>query len=84
MSQKKKNLLIHNNIQAFSLGLAPEQTEQALVTPSQKRVSQYKKIRKRIMREREAKVGKYNSPKGERKRKSLLNRRIRESKIGKT
>ena len=69
-------------LDAISLGLAPEQTEQAVVTPSQKRVSQGEKIRKRTMREREAKLEKYNRPKGERKRRERpLKRGIRESKI---
>ncbi len=69
-------------LDAISLGLAPEQTEQAVVTPSQKRVPQGEKIRKRTMREREAKLEKYNRPKGERKRRERpLKRGIRESKI---
>jgi hypothetical protein len=69
-------------LDAISLGLAPEQTEQAVVTPSQKRVSQGEKIRKRTMREREAKLEKYNRPKGERKRREHpIKRGIRESKI---
>lgn len=69
-------------LDAISLGLAPEQTEQAAVTPSQKRVPQGEKIRKRTMREREAKLEKYNRPKGERKRRERpLKRGIRESKI---
>jgi hypothetical protein len=69
-------------LDAISLGLAPEQTEQAVVTPSQKRVPQGEKIRKRTMREREAKLEKYNRPKGERKRREHpIKRGIRESKI---
>ena len=69
-------------LDAISLGLAPEQTEQAVVTPSQKRVPQGEKIRKRTMREREAKLEKHNRPKGERKRREHpLKRGIRESKI---
>src|ERR671919_1090518 len=57
-------------LDAISLGLAPEQTEQAVVTPSQKRVPQGEKIRKQTMREREAKLEKkYNRPKGERRRR---------------
>ena len=69
MSQKKKNLLTNNNIQAFSLGLAPEQTGVGAGNPKPEESIAIQKIRKRTMREREAKVGKYNSPKGERKRK---------------
>ncbi len=37
-------------LDAISLGLAPEQTKQAVVTPSQKRVPQGEKIRKQTMR----------------------------------
>jgi hypothetical protein len=69
-------------LDAISLGLAPEQTEQAVVTPSQKRVPQGEKIRKQTMREREAKLEKYNRPKGERRRREHpLKKGIRESKI---
>jgi hypothetical protein len=69
-------------LDAISLGLAPEQTEQAVVTPSQKRVPQGEKIRKQSMRKRETKLEKYNRPKGERRRrKHLLKKGIRESKI---
>ena len=69
-------------LDAISLGLAPEQTEQAVVTPSQKRVPQGEKIRKQTMREREAKLEKYNRPKGQRRRREHpLKKGIRESKI---
>src|SRR5918994_864496 len=69
-------------LDAISLGLAPEQTEQAVVTPSQKRVPQGEKIRKQTMREREAKLEKYNRPKGERRRgEHPLKKGTRESKI---
>jgi hypothetical protein len=69
-------------LDAISLGLAPEQTEQAVITPSQKRVPQGEKIRKQTMREREAKLEKYNRPKGERKRRERpLKKGMRESKI---
>jgi hypothetical protein len=69
-------------LDVISLGLAPEQTEQAVVTPSQKRVPQGEKIRKQTMREREAKLEKYNRPKGERRRKEhSFKKGIRESKI---
>ena len=71
-------------LDAISLGLAPEQTKQAVITPSQKRVPQGEKIRKQTMREREAKLEKYNRPKGERKRREHpLKKRVRESKIDK-
>jgi hypothetical protein len=69
-------------LDAISLGLAPEQTEQAVVTPSQKRVPQGEKIRKQTMREREAKLEKYNRPKGERRRgEHPLKKGVRESRI---
>jgi hypothetical protein len=69
-------------LDAISLGLAPEQTEQAVVTPSQKRMPQGEKIRKQRMREREAKLGKYNRPKGERiRREHPLKKGIRESRV---
>ena len=69
-------------LDAISLGLAPEQTEQAVVTPSQKRVPQGEKIRKQTMREREAKLEKYNRPKGERRRREHpLKKGIRESRV---
>jgi hypothetical protein len=69
-------------LDAISLGLAPEQTEPAVVTPSQKRVPQGEKIRNRTMREREAKLEKYNRPKSERERREHSPKKgVRESKI---
>jgi hypothetical protein len=69
-------------LDAISLGLTPEQTEQAVVTPSQRRVPRGEKIRKQKMRKREAKLEKYNRPKGERRRSEQpLKKGIRESKI---
>lgn len=70
-------------LDAISLGLAPEQTKQAVITPSQKRVPQGEKIRKQTMREREVMLEKYNRPKkGERRRREHpLKKSIRESKI---
>src|SRR5829696_2746935 len=69
-------------LDAISLGLAPEQTEQAVVTPSQKRVPQGEKIRKQTMREREAKLEKYNRPQGEKgRREHSLKKGIRESRV---
>lgn len=72
-------------LDAISLGLAPEHTKQAVITPSQKRVPQGEKIRKQTMREREARLEKYNRPKkGERRRREHpLKKGIRESKIDK-
>jgi hypothetical protein len=69
-------------LDAISLGLAPEQTQQAVITPSQKRVPQGEKIRRQTMRKREARLEKYNRPKGERRRREHpLKKSIRESKI---
>jgi hypothetical protein len=69
-------------LDAISLGLSPEQTQQAVITPSQKRVPQGEKIRKQTMRKREARLEKYNRPKGERRRREHpLKKNIRESKI---
>jgi hypothetical protein len=69
-------------LDAISLGLAPEQTEPAVITPSQKRVPQGEKIRKRAMREREAKLEKYNRPKGEQKRREHpIKKGLRESRL---
>lgn len=69
-------------LDTISLGLAPEQTEQAVVTPSQKRMPQGEKIRKQRMREREAKLEKYNRPKGERRRREHpLKKGIMESRV---
>ena len=69
-------------LDAISLGLAPEQTQQAVITPSQKRVPQGEKIRRQTMRKREARLEKYNRPKGEpRRREHPLKKSIRESKI---
>src|SRR5919108_6196150 len=56
-------------LDAISLGLAPEQMRSSVLTPSQKRVPQGEKIRKRAMREREAKLEKHNMPKRERKKR---------------
>lgn len=69
-------------LDAISLGLAPEQTQQAVITPSQKKVPQGEKIRRQTMRKREARLEKYNRPKGERRRREHpLKKSIRESKI---
>jgi len=69
-------------LDAVSLGLAPDQAEPAVITPSQKRVPEGEKIRKRTMREREAKIEKHSRPKGERRRKeNPLRKTLRESRI---
>ena len=85
VSGKIEWLASHGSIvrlDAISLGFTPEQTEQAVVTPSQRRVPQGEKIRKQKMRQREAKLEKYNRPKGERRRREHpLKKGVRESKI---
>src|SRR5918992_1832719 len=49
-------------LDAISLGLAPEQQESSVITPSQKRVPEGERIRKETEREREEKFDKYNRP----------------------
>ena len=67
-------------LDAISLGISPEQQESAVITPSRKRVPKGKKIRKRTIREREAKIERHSKPKGERSRKeSKVKKNIRES-----
>src|SRR5215216_1319580 len=69
-------------LDAISLGLYAEQQESSVIIPSQKRVPQGEKIRKQTMREREAKIEKYNRPKGERRRREHpLKKGIRESRV---
>jgi len=52
-------------LDAISLGLAPGQVEPAVIAPSQKRVPDGEKIRKKTVREREAKIEKHSRLKGE-------------------
>ena len=56
-------------LDAVSLGISPHQKESTVIAPSQKRVPQGKKIRKKAIRKREAKIDRYNRPKGERSKK---------------
>jgi hypothetical protein len=58
-------------LDAISLGMFPTQQQQksTVITPSQKRVPQGKKIRKQTIREREAKINRYSKPKGEKSKK---------------
>jgi hypothetical protein len=56
-------------LDAFSLGLYPDQQESSVIIPSQKRVPEGEKIRKEKEREREEKFDKYNKPKGEKRDK---------------
>jgi hypothetical protein len=66
-------------LDAVSLGLSPDQSEPSVVTPSQKRVPAGERIRKRAMREREAKLEKYNRPK--RAKRDPARETLRESRI---
>jgi hypothetical protein len=68
-------------LDAISLGISPSyQKESAVITPSQKRVPQGKKIRKQAIRKREAKIDRYNRPKGQKaKKESKKTKNLRES-----
>ena len=71
-------------LDAVSLGISPQHQREsaaaAIITPSQKRVPQGKKIRKQVIRKREAKIDRYSRPKGERsKKESKQTKNVRES-----
>ena len=72
-------------LDAISLGmLLTQQQESAVITPSQKRVPQGKKIRKQTIRKREAKIDRYSRPKGRRREKeSEIKKRTREALLNK-
>ena len=72
-------------LDAISLGIFPtQQQESAVITPSQKRVPEGKKIRKQIIKEREAKIDRYSKPKGRRRDKeSKIKKRTREALLNK-
>jgi hypothetical protein len=71
-------------LDAISLGISPEQQESAVITPSRNRVPKGKKIRKRTIREREAKIERHSKPRGERsRRESKVKKRIREALLDK-
>jgi hypothetical protein len=72
-------------LDAISLGLFPtQQQESAVITPSQKRVPQRKKIRKQTIRKREAKIDKYSRPKGEKSKKESKHiKNVRETLLDK-
>jgi hypothetical protein len=59
-------------LDAICLGFSMDQRGSSIIKPSQKRVPKGEKLRKQAIRKREAKIEKYNRPKGE--------RRIREPK----
>ena len=72
-------------LDAISLGMFPtQQQESAVITPSQKRVPQGKKIRKQTIRKREAKIDKYSRPKGEKSKKQSKHvKNVRETLLDK-
>jgi hypothetical protein len=72
-------------LDAISLGMfSTQQQESAVITPSQKRVPQGKKIRKQTIRKREAKIDRYSRPKGRRRQKeSEIKKRSREALLNK-
>jgi hypothetical protein len=71
-------------LDAISLGISPEQQGPAVITPSQKRVPRGEKIRKRTIREREAKIERHSKPKGERgRRENKVKKRVREALLDK-
>jgi hypothetical protein len=71
-------------LDTISLGIFPEQQESAVITPSQTSVPEGKKIRKRTIREREAKIQRHSKPKGERgRRESKVKKRVREALLDK-
>jgi hypothetical protein len=72
-------------LDAISLGLFPaQQQKSAVITPSQKRVPQGKKIRKQTIRKREAKIDKYSRPKGEKSKKESKHvKNVRETLLDK-
>jgi hypothetical protein len=54
-------------LDAICLGLSMDQRGPSVIVPSQKRVPKGKKIRKQTIRKKEAKLERYNRPKGERR-----------------
>lgn len=71
-------------LDAISLGIFPQQQKYAVTTPSRKRVPEGEKIRKRTIREREAKIERHSKPKGERSsRGSKEKKRVREALLNK-
>jgi hypothetical protein len=63
-------------LDSISLGIAPDQKQPAIISPSQQRVPEGEKLRKEDMRQREEKFDEYNRPKGERKDKESKEQEI--------
>ena len=72
-------------LDAISLGMFPTQQQKStVITPSQKRVPQGKKIRKQMIKKREAKIDRYSKPKERRRDKeSKIKKRTREALLNK-
>src|SRR5919109_4086226 len=69
-------------LDAICLGFSMDQRGSSIIKPSQKRVPKREKLRKQAIRKREAKIEKYNRPKGERRiREPKEKRREREEKL---
>jgi hypothetical protein len=69
-------------LDAVALGLSMDQKGSSVIVPSQKRVPKGEKLRKQAVRRREAKLERYNRPKGERRKKeSKKKRKEREEKL---
>ena len=67
---------------SISLGLYPTQKESSIIKPSQERVPEGEKLRKKQMRKREEKFDKYNRPKGKRAQRESEEKKItRELKL---
>jgi hypothetical protein len=85
ISGKIEWLASHGSIlrlDAVALGLSMYQRGSSVIVPSQKRVPKGEKIRKQTIRRREAKLERYNRPKGERRKKeSKKKRKQREEKL---
>src|SRR5918992_1232712 len=71
-------------LDAISLGLAPEQQESAVITPSQRRLPEGEKLRKQTIKKRHAKIERHSKTKGEKsRRESKVKKRIREALLDK-
>jgi hypothetical protein len=78
ISGKIEWLASHGSIlrlDAVALGLSMQQRGSSIITPSQKRVPKGEKLRKQAIRRREAKLEKYNRPKGQRRKKESKGKR---------
>ena len=85
ISGKTEWLASHGSLlrmDAICLGFSMDQRGSSVIKPSQKRVPKGEKIRKQAIRKREAKLEKYNRPKGQRRvREPKEKRKEREEKL---